>query len=100
MVILIKMFGKPRKFADDTIAERNEFARNHRIIADQTNFNEGFLVIFSFYEEEKLQDILPKQVIMATVKQKNYLKSLNIEFAEDISKEHASALIEKAKGAK
>jgi hypothetical protein len=105
MVILIKEFGKMGQMSHITIAERNEFAKTHNIRFDQTHFVDGWLVIESFYEEETIS---PKanpttfldKVVIATEKQKAFLRDLNIEFAEDISKEHASALIEKAKGAK
>jgi hypothetical protein len=52
MVILIKEFGKMGQFSDVTIEQRNEFARKHRVIADQTHFVFGWMYIESFYEEK------------------------------------------------
>ena len=90
MIILIKEFGGIEQGSTKTIAERNEFARNHKIIADQTHLIENrWLFVLSFYEENDYtsERIVP---VKASEKQKAFMRNLNISFAEDISKEQVS----------
>jgi len=100
---------------DKLIEESNQFARTHKVVAEQTHFFLGIthgnfqsgnsfpdashtLAIVVFYEENNngtLKDTsFGNSQIPATEHQKAYLTAMNVQFRPSISKSEASALID------